>query len=132
MNCPTRYTYTAHEMGLCNCPVKDTMEHTLVIYSELPESVDMYLIPNKDLASEDFDTLRIVQNVYINGDVLTPAQRDAHEQLIAAFCVEEQHLPNEHPAGTLWACRWTKFKVDPSSPILGQIITRVFTTGFIL
>jgi hypothetical protein len=132
MSCPTRYTDTAHEMGLCNCPIKDTMEHTLVIYAQMPESVDMYLIPNKDLEQEDLDTLRLSQNVYVNSTKLSKATMRSTTRLIAAFCEKPEHLPEEHPAGDRWACRWAKFKVDPSEPVLGPNITRVFTTGFVL
>jgi len=111
---------------------------SLFIYNQIPDQVDLYLIPNQDI--EDNGWLSFFQNAhnkFINNDDL-----DSNKGLkfLLSATVSNKYLEddtyfNDHFDTSYkveWRCVLDKYKQDNAKPIENVIVTRVFMSGFIL
>jgi len=103
------------------------MSHTLLIWEQVPESTDLYLIPNDKLSEEQFEYLHQAQNRFINSDGMNDGMKFLSTAL-SHDCAEEGF---EKYRGCLREYKWE----DNSEPITDRpeiSITNVFLSGFVL
>lgn len=104
---------------------------TLLIWEQVPESTDLYVIPNDTLDDDAREVLTRAHGYYINGDT-PPLSGIAINCISAALTDNPDHLPDEHAPGSKWAQRWSTYKQDPKTPLAGTHITHVVRCGFLL
>lgn len=103
--------------------------YTLLVYSNLPEDVHLYLIPNDEITTEHLLLLMEANDKLVNNDDLNPGM----EFLMAALTVEAKDCNPDVPKE--WHCIWNKYKVGKVPLVDSNLhapITRVFKSGFIL
>lgn len=102
--------------------------YTLLVYSNLPEDVHLYLIPNDKVTMEHLLLLMEANDKLVNNDDMNPGM----EFLMAALTVEAKNCNPDVPKE--WHCIWNEYKVTDMLPLsnLTGTITRVFKSGFIL
>lgn len=106
---------------------------TLLVYSNIPEDTNLYLIPNSDITDEQLSFLKEAHNKLVNGD----DNNTGMEFLMAALTKENNRQYFDESIPEEWRCVWTKHEVNKEvylnpTNLLGGVITQVFVSGFIL
>jgi hypothetical protein len=102
-------------------------QYTLLIWQTLPESTDLYLIPNDKLSEEQFKYLHEAQNKMINADDMNDGLRFLNTALAENYAEEGF----DKYKGCLREYKWE----DNSEAITDRpwiVITNVFLSGFVL
>lgn len=110
------------------------MEFTLLIYENIPENTNLYLIPNEMLTTQQLDLMKQANGKYANSD----EENDDMAFLNAALCDTPEYLAEDAPDYALDLNRvgvFVQYLVGErgvENPIEGVNITRVFMSGFVL
>lgn len=103
---------------------------TLLIWEEVPENSTLFLLPNSELTEEELNTLEKVNGKYCNSVGCSEEETTELLKLNAARVNKEKYLDEDHPAGSFWAMRYLKYKIEPSR--INCHVTNVVKCGFIL
>lgn len=102
--------------------------YTLLVYNQIPDYLDFYLIPNKEITGHQLILLIEAHDKLVNSDDVNSGM----EFLMAALCEKEENCNPDVPKE--WHCVWNKYKV--TNPLhlssLTGTISRVIKSGFIL
>lgn len=113
--------------------------YTLFIFEQADLRAMLVLIPNARLDETDHALFKLVHNMCLNADTCTNVVSDGIIALSNALCSKTENLAFEHPVGSKWAMRFTKYIVDagegrPAKGKLGQPIekniTHVYRAGW--
>lgn len=99
--------------------------HILLIFENVPETSDLYLIPDAP------PWVLLAHGLYINADDCPDEgeAREAIDRLSDAICEKLEHCGNkEDPLATAWA----KYKVDKAKPLKIIDAVVVVTCGFLM
>ena len=101
---------------------------TLIVYAQIPERTDFYVVPNEVITAEQAELLELAHGMLVNGDEMNPGM----DFLMNAVCDAPEHCSPESPPQ--WRCVWAKFKreVAPLYPLTDVQVTRIVYSGFIL
>lgn len=105
---------------------------TLLVWESIPESCDLYLVPDDTLTEEEHKTLDDAQDQYANDGDITDEGEVATEILSNALCDNPEHLSKDHPAGSKWAQRFISFKVEAGSLPAGTVVSKIIRTGYFM
>ena len=106
--------------------------YSLLIWEVLSEEVQLYLLPNSFLDSEDIAVLQAAQGSYINSVVTSPPAEVALDKINSAVCKKAEHV-NETFQGTRWAQRYSKYLwAEYAHAPIKRIVTCVYRAGFML
>lgn len=103
---------------------------TLLVWEEVPEALNFYLIPDDNLDDEDREVLALVQGCYINSTSTSAEQDDALDCINAALTENPKFLPPRHPQGSKWACRFKDYKREAGP--LNVCVSAIVKCGFFL
>ncbi len=105
-----------------------TQTYTLVIWEEVPENIQLWLIPDKAINDEDRKVLDEAQITYINSD----ENIEATKLLSDAFASEKDNCQDP---GSIWACRWKQYFYGDrakAAPIKDVKVSHVYLTGWFM
>ena len=106
------------------------MNHTLVVYEEVPERTSMFLIPNDVMEQNNWLPLLLQANgKFVNND----DNNEGMDFVVAATMQEKYRNTDSFDEGTPkeWRCALTAYRKEPTD-LLDVRISRVIFTGFIL
>lgn len=100
------------------------MDYTVLVYEEVPEECSLYLIPN-DVADQYREFLEKAHAHYTNTDGDNEGT-DFLNIALEAPAFADKDKPNPHSS------IFVQYKQEKDKPIIGQPITHVYVSGFVL
>jgi hypothetical protein len=100
-------------------------QETLLIFENVPESTDLYLIPNAP------EWVALAHGLYIN-HVDCPSRgpaREALDRLNDALAEKPEHCAT--PDGE-WACAFRKYRLKDDKPIVTKGRVKIVRCGFLM
>jgi hypothetical protein len=95
----------------------------LLVYNQIPENLDFYLMPESDLTEEDRKILEAINGEYVNIDEYTQEMKKADN----ALATKPEYTTKDCEED--WKCRWAKFKTE--CPITAPI-SKVYEFGMVM
>lgn len=100
---------------------------TLIIYEMIPETTQIYLVPDKVITAEQRDFLKQAAGQLINAD----DDNDGMQFLNNALAPKLEHCSSEAPDE--WKTIWAKYLIEDKSVVLSPLnVTSFVWTGFVL
>jgi hypothetical protein len=106
--------------------------HTLIIFEQVPESTQLYLVPDSEIDEEHRKVLRTAHGNLVNTVDLELEEEDAINCISSILCKTEDHLAEAHPKGSRWAMHWAKYEKQVDEPLEGLSVSNVYWTGWVL
>ncbi len=106
--------------------INKNTDYTLIIYSNIPESTDLFLVPSDTISGEELDLLLMADGKYINSD----DTNNGMTFLSNALSTKKEYCMDGSPE---LYCKYSKFKVKDNPMSGGGFkISRVIVSGFFL
>ena len=100
---------------------------TLVIWEQIPETTDLFLIPNSEIDDEMRGIMQRAHGKLINAD------EDVEDalKLNAAFSPKNEKYPVDDEYLPYWG-RFAQYRAEENGPIQNTHVTHIYMSGWVL
>lgn len=106
--------------------------YTLLIWESVPESMNLYLIPDEILDQDDQGLLESTNGHYLNSLDIPDNVRDAVDTLSDALSEKPEHLSAKNPPGSPWAQRFVSYQIEAGPVPIGTTLSKIIRTGYLM